>query len=78
METKFDALYQEGEDRKNLGYDYSKVLIKNSVSSRLFGNTILSGFLDKVNAIMVESLDSVKLIKTFFNFTVNKDNRQIN
>ena len=77
METKFDKLYDEGEDRKNLGYDYKETLLKNSLSNRMFKNDILSAFIGKINTIMVEAVDSVKLIKTFFNYTVHKDDRKI-
>ena len=60
------------------GYDYSKTLIKNSVSPYLYANKKLAGFLDTLNDIMVHMVDNVKYIRNYFNFAVPKDYKKIN
>lgn len=60
------------------GYDYSKTLIKKSVSPYLYNNEKLAGFLDTLNDIMVHLVDSVKYIRNYFNFAIPKDYKKIN
>jgi len=60
------------------GYDYSKTLIKRSLSPYLYNNGKLAGFLDTLNDIMVNLVDSVKYIRNYFNFAVPKDYKKIN
>ena len=60
------------------GYDYSKTLISKSVSSYLYNNGKLAGFLDTLNDIMVHLVDSVKYIRNYFNFAVPKEYKKIN
>ena len=60
------------------GYDYSKTLIKNSVSPYLYNNKKLGGFLYTLNDIMVYLVNSVKYIRNFFNYAVEKDYQKIN
>ena len=60
------------------GYDYSKTLIKKSVSPYLYNNKKLAGFLDTLNDIMVYMVNSVKYIRNYFNYAVPKDYQKIN
>ncbi len=60
------------------GYDYSKTLIKKSVSPYLYNNEKLAGFLDTLNDIMVYMVNSVKYIRNYFNYAVPKDYQKIN
>lgn len=78
MKGLYTFTYESGEDRKNLGYDYRPNLLKRSLSNRLFKNGTMKGFLDHVNDIFVKNIDSVKRIKTFFNYIVEKDDIKIN
>jgi len=74
----FDQTYNFDIDRKHTGFDYSEVLLKRTLSSRMFNNDKTSGFLQRINTIMVEIIDSVKLIKTYRNYTVHKNDRYVN
>lgn len=78
MKRLYDFTYESGESRLNLGYDYRKNLMKRSVSSHLLKNKTLATFIGYLNDIFVKDIDSVKRIKTFFNYIVDKDDIKIN
>lgn len=78
-----DSIYtkinQDSESRVAMGYDYSKNgLISKFVSPTLFGNTRLGEFLNKIDKLLIEIVDSVKRIQFFFNFTIDKNDRRHN
>lgn len=67
--------------RNNLkwqGYNYRETLISNSVSPYLLRNLKISNFLKYLNDICVEYIETVKKIRVYYNFTVDKDTRYIN
>jgi len=66
-----------GEDIKNTGLDYSKILIKKTSSNYIFRNQNLSDFLSYLNDIVFEYIESVKVLRVFRNYTVEKDYRKI-
>ena len=76
----YESSYTYGESRKNLGFDYRKkdILLKKTMMPRMFLNDTVKNFLSYVNDVMVNNIDSVKVIRNFFNFTVNKDDIKIN
>jgi hypothetical protein len=76
----YDQSYKYGENRKNLGFDYREkdVLVKKTMMPRLFLNDNVKNFLSYVNDVMVNNIDSVKIIRNFFNYTVKKDDININ
>ena len=67
--------YDFGKNLKNLGFDYHEedVLLKKTVMPRLFANPRVAGFLRYVNNVMVNNIDSVKILKNFINYTVKKN-----
>jgi hypothetical protein len=72
----YDETYKSGENKT--GYDYKSKLMKNALSPRFFsGNPIAEKFATFINDMLYESIESVKLIKTFFNYTVDKDQKDI-
>ena len=79
-----DGLYrtrtQKGTNKKNLGFDYhaEDIIVKKTMMPRLFLNENVKGFLSHINDIFVNSIDSVKIIRTFFNYTVKKDDTSVN
>lgn len=73
-----DAVRESGWDIQETGYDYSKTLIRNSLSDYLYGNETLAGFLDRLNDIMVHLVDCVKYIRNYYNYAVPKDYKKIN
>jgi hypothetical protein len=76
----YESSYTYGESRKNLGFDYRKkdILLKKTMMPRMFLNDTVKNFLSYVNNVMVNNIDSVKVIRNFFNFTVKKDDIKIN
>lgn len=66
------------DDLKWKGYDYKQTLISNSVSPYLLRNLRMSDFLKYLNDIAVEYVETVKKIRVYYNFTVDKDARHIN
>lgn len=51
------------------GFNYTENLLKRSTSKILFNNKILSGFLDKINDMLVVMIDSVQPIRNIFFYT---------
>ena len=60
------------------GYDYSKTLLRRSLSGYLYQNEKVAGFLDHLNKFVVEMVDNVKYIRNYFNYAVPKDYKKIN
>jgi len=69
-----------GENRKNLGFNYHEkdILLKKTMMPRMFQNENVAGFLTRINNIMVNNIDSVKIIRNFFNYTVKKNDMNTN
>lgn len=63
---------------KQQGYNYRETLISNSVSPYLLRNLKISNFLKYLNDICLEYVETVKKIRVYYNFTVDKDTRYIN
>jgi hypothetical protein len=60
------------------GYDYKDNLMKNALSIRFFaGNAMVEDFLKYINDMLYESIESVKVLRNFFNYTVDKDQKDI-
>lgn len=76
----YDQSYEQGADLKNLGFDYHEedILLKKTMMPRLFENETVAGFLRYINNVMVNNIDSVKIIRNFFNYTVKKNDTKIN
>jgi hypothetical protein len=65
-------------DQNKTGYDYKDKLMKNAISVRFFaGNDMAETFVTYVNDILYESIESVKTLRNFFNYTVDKDQKDI-
>ena len=75
----YRATYEEGWELKNTGYDYSKNLLNNTMSSYMFKNPRLKTFLeDYLTPIMVFYINKVKYVRIFYNFAVPKWYQKIN
>jgi len=75
----YRATYEEGWELKNTGFDYSKVLLQNSMSKYMFRNINLKTFLkDYLTHIMVLYINRVKYLRIYFNFAVPKWYQKIN
>jgi hypothetical protein len=78
-----DSIYRETFSRKDRrlysGYDYKDNIMKNTLSSQMFGvNETLDRFIKSVNDSIYEWIESVKTIKTYANPAVDKNDNKIN
>lgn len=75
----FKPAYDRREKRLNRGYDYKGNILKNTMSSQMFGvNSTLDKFLSDVDDIMYEHIESVKQIKVWANPALDKYDTKIN
>jgi hypothetical protein len=75
----YRKIYESSEDRKNLGFDYAKEgLLKRFVSPSLYGNPRLAEFLNRLEPLFIELIESVKRIQFFYNYTIDKNDRRYN
>lgn len=74
----YDITYQQGEDIKNIGYDYENYIMSKTTSNYLFRNNVLSGFLTYINNILFVYIEAVKKIRVNLNYNVPKDYTKIN
>lgn len=64
---------------KHRGYDYAaRGLLNRFLSSRLYGNPLIAGFLQRLDVVAVDVLDRVKLVQFYYNYTVDKNDRSLN
>lgn len=77
--SPYQAAYENGWELKNLGYDYSKTLVKKVLSSYMFKNPHLAEFLeDYLNPIIVFYVNNVRYLRIFYNYAVPKNYQNIN
>lgn len=69
-ETVFD-------DRKNLGNDYRKNILKNSISSHIWRNNQMNDFVNFVQEVLADWVDSVNYLKIYKSYTMKKDDKKI-
>lgn len=69
-----------GEQKINSGFDYksNSILLESTVSPYLLRNDILHEFINYLNEMVVNNIESVKRIRIHNNFTVDKDTTYIN
>ena len=78
MKNYFTNIEQRKDNLLHKGYDYSKTLLKNSLSEELYNsNETFVEWLGWINDIMVSLVDSVKYIKTSANIALRKDDKNI-
>ena len=63
---------------KDLDYREEDIIVKRTMMPRLFQNATTAGFLRYINNVLVNNIDSVKIIRNFFNYTVKKNDTNIN
>ena len=78
-DSVYNKMYQDNDQLKGKGYDYrSEGLLDKFLSSRMYGNPVMDGFLEKINPYFTEMVDSVKKIQFYNNFTIDKNDGSIN
>jgi hypothetical protein len=75
----YRPVYERRENRKNLGFNYKGQILKRSLSSQMFGvNETLDYFLEQVEKVVYEWVESVKQIKIHANPALDKYENQLN
>ena len=65
------------DDRKNLGNDYRSNLLVKSVSSFIMRNDTVSKFVEMIQDVFADLIDSVSYLKTYKSFTVKKGYKKV-
>ena len=74
----YRPIYERGEKRKNLGFDYKGNILKHSLSSQMFGaHPLLDYLLQQVEKIVYEWVEAVKQIKISANPALDKYENKI-
>ena len=77
-----ESLYKITENRKNdikhVGFDFRDQLFLRTMSNLLFREEKRAEILAFMEKVMVELIQQVKTIKTFFNYAVPKNYRDFN
>jgi hypothetical protein len=75
----YNKMLQSSEKRTAMGFDYaSNGLLNKWLSPMMFANPRLETFLNKIDPMFIELLDSVKRIQFFNNYTIDKNDRRYN
>jgi hypothetical protein len=75
----YRAAYLRKEKRLHVGYEYKDTVLKNTISSQMYGiNKTFDTFLKNVNDVMYENIEAVKQIKIFANPALDKYENKLN
>ena len=74
----FDVTENRSNKDLQLGYDYSKTLLKNSLSKLIFGNDKRDAIIADLNKLYVYLVNSTKRIKKTFAYATKRNSNNIN
>lgn len=75
----YRPIYERREKRLHLGYNYKDNIMKNTISDQLFSvNSTLDRFIKSINDTVYQWIESVKMIKTYANPAVDKNENKLN
>lgn len=75
----YKKMLRESEDLKYKGFNYQDTnIMEKFVSNRMMGNPVMAGFLNLVNPIFINWIESVKRIQFFYNYIIDKNDNSIN
>lgn len=81
LEYKRESLYKiadtHGEERKNIGFDFSGQVMKRTLSDHLFRKETLSNYLMFIDDFFTNLINAVKRIRISNVFSVDKDYKLI-
>jgi hypothetical protein len=73
--------YKEVKTRKDkklyLGYDYSRTILKNAVSSHILRNPVVNTFVSFIQDYYMNTIRQIRIMKNWKNITVEKDDKYI-
>lgn len=77
-----DSLYNSAKTRrtrlKNVGYEYEGKIFKNTLSPYLLSDPNRSDILTQIEKTVFYLIEKTKYIKNFFNYTVDKNYKNLN
>jgi hypothetical protein len=75
----YRPIYERKEKRLHLGYDYKDNILRKTLSGQMFGvNSLLDKFIKNANDTVYQWIESVKMIKTYANPAVDKNENKLN
>ena len=77
-ESLYDIATTRNEKINNLGFDYKGKILRKTVSPYIFSDPDRAEILDQFESWIYFLVEKVKLVKTYYNFTVKKDYKKIN
>lgn len=77
-ESLYDLANSRNEQINSLGYNYEGKILRNTLSSYVYADPQRAAFLDNFESVLFFLVESVKLIRTYYNYTVPKNYRKIN
>lgn len=78
MNSIYDKTTSRNDKINNLGFDYEGKIFKRTMSGYLFQDTERTEILGRFEEIVFFLVEKVKLIRTFYNYTVSKNYRKLN
>lgn len=77
-DSPYTKLKQSKDNLLHTGFDYRGQVMRRTLSKQMYRtNSVLTGFIDWVDKIVYELIESVKRIKTFGNPALDKNERRI-
>jgi hypothetical protein len=77
-----ESLYNRANTRltrlKNTGFDYQGKIFEKSISPYIMGEAKRREILNEFEKLIYFMIEKVKYIKTFYNYTVDKDYNRLN
>lgn len=73
----YSATTEVRDNRQHLGHDFSKDILKKSISNMLLRNDHLYGFIELLEKVLVDFINSVTYLRIYKSFTVKKDYRKV-
>ena len=69
---ELNVFFHRNDDIKKNYMDYQNVILNRTLSAYIYGNSNMSGFLNRLNSLISLFFDQFNIIKNFKNFTVDK------
>ena len=77
-----ESLYKKSRTRlnrlKNTGFNYEGKIFEKTMSPLLFADPTRKSILNEYEKMIFFLIEKVKIIKTFYNYTVDKDYKNLN
>jgi hypothetical protein len=77
-DSLYDITHSRKEKIENIGFNYKGKILRKSLSAYLFKDPTRAAILDQFETWVFFLVEKVKIIRTFYNYTVDKDYTKIN